>query len=167
MSEKSNRADKISRHDYIRLAELSHAAFSERRQYEWKINFAFWGSLALLVYAIVRENILHVFQINHLYLFGSILFSLYLFHIIMISRAHNIDKEWKHYYLDRAEGLQNVKRPQPYGKTPPHYRFAWIIVQIIFTASLIILVIGLLSNMKKAQNNLNKEQEKDYIGKTK
>lgn len=43
---------------YIELAKLSQASFHNRREYEWKVAFGFWGLIAAATYLLVDKGIL-------------------------------------------------------------------------------------------------------------
>ena len=133
--------------DFVRMAELSQGAFAERRRYEWRINFGLWAALAIVTYACIREKIQVFSNCWEPYVFGILLFLVYVIHQIM-SRAHNLDKHWKHYYLDRAEGFHSVVRPTPYGQTALRLRFWWVIAQLGFTVAVILLGIRVLMRVK-------------------
>jgi len=102
--------------EYIALAELSQESFLNRRLYEWKVNFGLWSSIGLWTYfslsnPTVLAN-LSVPFVGAAYLIIAIIYIL--FWQIPIRKGSEADKQWKHFYMHSAEGL-NPERPTSKG----------------------------------------------------
>jgi hypothetical protein len=118
---------------------------NDRRIYEWKVNFSLWASIGLVVYAAVSNNLILFQSEREAYVVcGAFLLAYSVFHFMM-SRAHNIDKAWKHFYFEMAEGRAPA-RPAP--TSPWMGMFAkilWFLPPFVSTALLLYLAIKVLS----------------------
>jgi hypothetical protein len=143
MSNKVDPKSSTPRSTYVELARLSHEAFVNRRNYEWKLHFGLWAALALVVYAAVQKKI-HVFDsTKEAVLIGVVLLFSYVLHYLMVYRGHDIDKKQKHYYMDKAEG--KCVNPPPPSKMPSWcISVFWALPYIVFTGSLIYITIRIL-----------------------
>jgi hypothetical protein len=91
---------------YIDLAKMAQGSFQDRRVYEWKIAFGLWTGIAALTYFVVSsKDRLSSFPTHYLgwiyVTFGAVWLA---FWLIPLRRAFELDKRYKHYYMQRAEG---------------------------------------------------------------
>lgn len=135
---------------YIELAKLSQDGFLNRRSYEWKVAFGLWITIGFITYyACKNTDLLQVWtviSIGVLYLAVAVIW--FFLWQVPLRRAFEQDKEFKHYYMHRAEGwsakwpenityekvLKSVKNPWNYGQT--------IITVAFLAASFMVLVIA-------------------------
>ena len=102
---------------YLELAKLAQQSFENRRSYEWKVAFGLWTGIAAFTY----------FSVEHLGpLSASAQLGLLIAYIIIgilwcavwqpsLRAAFDRDKDWKHYYLHRAENRPEDKcDPDPW-----------------------------------------------------
>ncbi len=93
---------------YVELARLAQSAFDGRRKIEWRINFSLWGGLGIIAYWAMKYHI-PIFDSKWTAncAFGVIIF-LYIFALYLIACGHRQDKAWKHYYMNKAEGIASL-----------------------------------------------------------
>lgn len=81
------------------------------------------------------------------YAVGAVLCVLYMLSLILINYGHRQDKEWKHYYMKRALGGDNIPEP---GK--PRFitrsQILWCVAQVAFMLVIICLVMHVLLGVK-------------------
>jgi len=128
--------------DWVRLAELSQAAVDSRRGYEWRVNFSLWAALALTAYYGRTDLDLRISSMCWKVTLGLFIIALYALFQQKVHVAHETDKRFKHYYLDRAEGKEKPRNPE----LPKWYEFdwRWAIPPVGFTALLVFEVLSLL-----------------------
>ena len=92
---------------YVELAKLCQRSFEQRRSYEWKIAFGLWGGIAVFTWFVV-ENAdslggISLVWVSRAYVTVALVW-LFLWQL-PLHGANAQDKDWKHYYAKRAEGL--------------------------------------------------------------
>lgn len=138
---------------YVELAKLSQESFLNRRSYEWKVAFGLWAGIALLTNFVISNDD-KVDVPLCLLGFSYVLFvGLWLaFWQAPMRRAFEQDKQWKHYYMDRAEG---EKRDKPSTVTHEELmksgdHFWWNYGQTVVTALFLFLSFLLIANRKQS-----------------
>jgi hypothetical protein len=143
MCTKPDYESSISQETYVQLARLAHESFEQRRSYEWKMHFGLWAAIAVVVLAAIKEKIVFFSSVSEAKFIGFILWGIYLLHFVMVSRGHWKDKQKKHFYMDKAEGLP-VSGMEEYGTKSFCWQALWAIPYIVFTGFLIYLAINVL-----------------------
>ena len=147
MSKKPNQEHSVSQKTYVQLSRLAHESFAQRRNYEWKMNFGFWGAIGVIIFAATKEKIPIFHNCKEAITIGVILSISYLLHIIMVNRGHAIDKKLKHYYMAKAACLPESEIEK--SKWPDWLvRILWTIPYCFFTGALIYLAINVLLHVK-------------------
>ncbi len=126
---------------YIELAKLSQQAFEERRRFEWRLVFSIWMALGLIAYTAVTQDVF--VPPEALWALSGVLFVAFALYLNAVRRAHRIDKDWKHYYLDRAEDKE-TKRP----KKESLSWLEWIAPQILMMLVVLLLFVYAMSSVK-------------------
>ncbi|MDD5319975.1 MAG: hypothetical protein PHD43_05050 [Methylococcales bacterium] len=132
---------------YIALAELTQKSFNDRRIYEWKVNFSLWASVGLVVYAAASKHLVLFHSPEEAYTVAFFLLGFYCLFLIMVSRGHNTDKKWKHYYMLKAEG-DNPQQPPITDKTSILTTVLWLLPSIAFTVLLLYIAIQILAQIQ-------------------
>ena len=138
-----------TRETYLQLCRLAHESFEQRRGYEWKMHFGLWIAVGAIVFAAAKEKIA-VFSCSSEAVFvGVILWLSYFLHYFMVYRGHAIDKEKKHYYMAKAEGLSG---PSIEKQKLPNWavQVLWTIPYMVFTGLLIYLALKVLLRIHPA-----------------
>jgi hypothetical protein len=135
---------------YVELARLAHESFEQRRSYEWKMHFGFWGAIATIIFTAAKEKIVVFNSTLEATLLGIILFIAYFWHYWMVYSGHEIDKALKHYYAAKAEGLDEKRPDMPDSSqcAKCRKRFNWTMPYLIFTACLIYVALAFLLKIK-------------------
>jgi len=97
--------EKGSLEGYLTLHARQRDSFDNRRSYEWKINFALWGGIALTTHAFFKF-VPPLDAANITWVYGF-LFTLYVLWSIGLWNANRVDKRWGRYYREHAEKILN------------------------------------------------------------
>jgi len=131
---------------FLELSRLTHDSFSNRQRYEWRVSFSLWTAIGLVVYASVTQRINIFESACSERLAFLVLMATYIGFISLVTRGHHIDKAFKHYYMNRAEGKEATSPlSQP---TPWYVTVGWPLTQVIFTAAIAWLALQLLSGVR-------------------
>jgi len=128
---------------FLGLSRLAHDSLANRQQYEWRVNFSLWTAIGLTVYASVTNKLVIFRSDCGGWMWLGILVVTYVGFLALVTRGHKIDRSFKHYYMDMAEGINGTKRPET--KNSPWYvTIGWPLTQLIFTAAIGWLALQLL-----------------------
>ncbi len=115
---------------YVELAKLSHEAFKDRRVYEWKVNLSLWMGLGLISYFALKGDLTLRVDPRISIGAGLVLWFAYFYFNVKLYNASWMDKEMKHYYMDKAEGKHTSKPALVIPKYEPnsgwHIPLNWI-----------------------------------------
>ncbi len=121
---------------YVQLANLAHDSFGKRRSYEWKLHFGLWTAVGAVVYSATRHKLSVFNSTGEAAVIGGLLFCSYFLHYTMVSRGHRMDKKWKHYYMDLAEGISTERPAKPRTHWLIEY-MVWATPYMVFTGCLL------------------------------
>lgn len=136
---------------FLDLSRLAHDSLANRQQYEWRVNFSLWTAIGLVVYASVTNKLV-IFRTDcGGWMWLSILVVTYVGFLALVTRGHKIDRSFKHYYMDKAEGKEATR---PDTKNSPWYvTIGWPLTQVIFTAAIGWLALQLLLGVRQPNEN--------------
>ena len=107
-------ADKSDKEIALELARLAQDSFQNRRSFEWKVAFALWSGIALFTAFLAREpGLVSGWRLALLFIFYlGVLATWFFLWQIPLRRAFDTDKQWKHYYMHKAEGRADNADPR-------------------------------------------------------
>ena len=138
----------ISAKDYVDLAQIVQTAFDGRRTAEWKIKFGFWSGLGLAFYAVDQRD----YMLRDNWVFWTFIAMVALVFVIFIAfelafqKANMTDKEWKHYYMGRAEGLETTRPeggPAPESALHTTWFWAYFLFTFVLASALVVYATAL------------------------
>lgn len=99
---------------FVELAKLSQESFFNRREIEWRSAFGLWTAIGAWTYvSVTNAEMLVKFPMWVLaFLLLLLLIALFIGWQLPLRRAFEDDKNWKHYFMRRAAGVE-VKLPEP------------------------------------------------------
>jgi hypothetical protein len=106
---------------WIELAKIAQQSFFNRREVEWKLAIGFWTAIGAFTWAFFAVESLTVppyfcCALGFIYL---LLFLLTIpFWHLPIQKAHSIDKQYYHFYIKKARGVDCDDLPEGYPNTP-------------------------------------------------
>lgn len=96
---------------HLRAAELHERSVQNRRGYEWKVNIGIWGVIVVASGFLANlEPEPWVVAVFALLSFGFAWLYGYRW-LPLVLRGHKIDRDLKHYYLDRFDGVEREYPP--------------------------------------------------------
>jgi hypothetical protein len=113
----------------LQLAKLSEQSIEKRKDIEWKVNLGFWTALGVFTWFATQSFC----PLSGAWLGGLCI--VYLLALIVwicgwqipLHAAHQTDRDFKHYYADKAQGIPGVVHPQPETAENP-----WTNLRILF-----------------------------------
>ena len=150
--------------NFAELASICQQAFEDRRKYEWKLNFSFWGALGLIAYWAHKEGFQPFPHGSHAYwIIPTLLMGAYILAFILFFAANAKDKKWKHYYMKREEEYTvgcDCKQGEP-DPIPIVGMILWGLHHVVFTGILVILAVRVLISVEAKP----KQEETNISGK--
>jgi hypothetical protein len=128
----------------VELAKISVDTHKTRQGLEWKMLLGLWAAMALPPWFVMDRPLWLSCCMKSLFVFVyiSLLLIVTFLVILPLQRAHRKDRLWLKYYTKRAIGDQ----PATPSDVPWYYGFKreWAWAQILITALLVIVAIGVL-----------------------
>ena len=122
---------------YIELAKMSQASFHNRRDYEWRVAFGFWGLMAAATYLLIDKKVLVLSgnSVGWLLLALILLLGAWFFLWQFPNRAaFDDDNAIKIFYMKSAEAVlagKVFKLKRPVRSTPSDMFARWLPMVII------------------------------------
>lgn len=133
------RSGHASPETFVELAKINEQSIEKRKTVEWKVAFGFWLGIGVFTWFMTQREpaIGDSAQLWLGFLFLGMLAVWVFCWQFPIHRAYIEDKNWKHYYKDRAEGVDS-KRPRKVRYQEPA-KNPWLWGQVLMTALFLVL----------------------------